>query len=169
RSPSRNRYWSSAARDSSRASDAIAIRRSPGARTPSHSRRTPDEPPSSATVTTAVTSPVICRTAERAADKPWPPPMQTIRGSGMRRSGLPLAAVDVAMLDGDGQSAAAEHPGDLVADHDGPMAAAGTPDRDGEVALSFGQVAGDEHLEHLVEAIEEVLRRLPGHDVFAHT
>src|SRR5699024_8927516 len=56
---------------------ARAIRRSPGGSTPSSSRRRPLDPPSSATVTTAVTSVVTLRNADREACKPCPPPRAT--------------------------------------------------------------------------------------------
>ena len=46
---------------------------------PSSRRNRPDEPPSSATVTIAVTSGVIVRSAVSVACKPWPPPSATIR------------------------------------------------------------------------------------------
>lgn len=51
-----------------------------GGRTPSSSRSRPLEPPSSATVTTAVRSPVIRRSAVRDAERPMPPPRATTLG-----------------------------------------------------------------------------------------
>ena len=61
---------------------ARAIRRSPGGSRPSSRRSRPDEPPSSATVTTAVTWSATPRSASiRSADsvacRPWPPPRAT--------------------------------------------------------------------------------------------
>ncbi len=61
------------------ANAASAIRRSPGGTTSSSPRSRPDEPPSSATVTTAVTCGVRRRAAERVAYSPCPPPRATMR------------------------------------------------------------------------------------------
>ena len=49
---------------------ASAIRRSPGGSELNSSRNLPDEPPLSATVTTAVTSVVTLRIADRVAARP---------------------------------------------------------------------------------------------------
>ena len=57
-----------------------AIRRSPGGRTPYSSRRRPEDPPSSATVTMAVSSEVSSRRADSEADSPCPPPRATTDG-----------------------------------------------------------------------------------------
>ena len=79
-------------------SAASAIRRSPGGSTPSSSRSRPDEPPSSATVTTAVTWSVTWRRAVSVAARPWPPPergddrrrLTRAPGRGARRGGHPV-------------------------------------------------------------------------------
>ena len=58
-----------------------AIRRSPGGSWPSSARSRPLEPPSSATVTTAVSREVTWRSACSEAARPWPPPSATTRAS----------------------------------------------------------------------------------------
>ena len=72
------RCWSTLAQvsphSSSPHSAASAIRRSPGGSTPNSERSRPDEPPSSATVTTAVRSTGSRRRADRDAYRPCPPP-----------------------------------------------------------------------------------------------
>src|SRR6266511_4040291 len=90
-----NRCWNSRAAFSSPASAASAWRRSPGGSTPRSSRSRPLDPPSSATVTTAVTSsPGICRRARSDADSPCPPPKATtlIPGPGRGVGRRPPAA-----------------------------------------------------------------------------
>ncbi len=67
-------------------SAASAIRRSPGGSTPNSSRSRPDEPPSSATVTTAVTWSVTWRRAVSVAARPWPPPECDDRGAAAAHS-----------------------------------------------------------------------------------
>src|SRR5690625_3343100 len=56
------------------------MRRSPGGSTPNSPRNRPEEPPSSATVTTAVRSSETWRSAWRDAKSPWPPPSATMEG-----------------------------------------------------------------------------------------
>ena len=56
---------------------ASAIRKSPGGSELNSSRSRPLEPPLSATVTMAVISVVIVRSARSVAAKPWPPPKET--------------------------------------------------------------------------------------------
>src|SRR4051794_36417887 len=58
-----------------------AWRRSPGGSTPNSRRSRPDEPPLSATVTTAVSSLTTRRSAARDAASPCPPPSATTRAS----------------------------------------------------------------------------------------
>ena len=59
---------------------AMQLRMSPTAGTPRTSRSAPDEPPSSATVTTAVRL-LVCSLRPRSrTDSPVPPPIATIRG-----------------------------------------------------------------------------------------
>src|SRR5215510_50848 len=66
---------------------ASAIRRSPGWSTPKSRRSTPLDPPSSATVTMAVSWRVTRRSADREANSPWPPPSATTRGFSGRTGG----------------------------------------------------------------------------------
>lgn len=68
---------------------ASALRRSPGGSTPISVRSLPLEPPSSATVTTAVRSPVIRRSAASEAASPWPPPRATTFGGTPERRPTP--------------------------------------------------------------------------------
>ncbi|CAB4897178.1 unannotated protein [freshwater metagenome] len=63
---------------------ANAIRKSPGGSIGNSSRKRPLEPPLSATVTIAVMSEVIRRSAPRVAAKPCPPPRATTRGCTIR-------------------------------------------------------------------------------------
>ena len=89
-----NRCWNVVAHSCPSASGparaANAMRRSPGGTIPGTSRRNrPDEPPSSATVTTAVMSASSRPSAESMACKPWPPPRATTRGrAGVRTPSL---------------------------------------------------------------------------------
>ena len=75
------RYWrTSFMSGSASASAAMQLRMSPTGGMPSYSRSTPDEPPSSATVTMAVRL-LVCSLRPRSrVDRPVPPPMATIRG-----------------------------------------------------------------------------------------
>ena len=59
---------------------AMQLRMSPTGGIPSSSRRTPDEPPSSATVTIAVRLLVCSLRPRRSVDRPVPPPIATTRG-----------------------------------------------------------------------------------------
>src|SRR5690349_9069241 len=63
--------------ESSPHSAASAIRRSPGGSTPNSRRSRPLDPPSSATVTIAVSSRVTRRSADSEAYRPCPPPSAT--------------------------------------------------------------------------------------------
>ena len=65
---------------SASASAAMHIRMSPIGGMPISVRSLPDEPPSSATVTTAVMLLVTCFSPRSSTDKPVPPPMATMRG-----------------------------------------------------------------------------------------
>ena len=79
-----NRCWSTSRQvwphSVSSHSEASAIRRSPGGSTANSSRKRPDDPPSSATVTTAVTRSVSSLRAERDDARPCPPPRATTLG-----------------------------------------------------------------------------------------
>ena len=65
---------------SASASAAMQLRMSPTGGTPSSSRSLPDEPPSSATVTTAVMLLLTSLRPRSSVDRPVPPPMATMRG-----------------------------------------------------------------------------------------
>ena len=65
---------------SASASAAMQLRMSPTGGMPSSSRSTPDEPPSSATVTIAVRLLVCSLSPRSSVDRPVPPPIATIRG-----------------------------------------------------------------------------------------
>ena len=76
-----NRYWSSSLiSGSASASAAMQLRMSPTGGMPSSVRNTPDEPPSSATVTIAVRLLVCSLSPRRSVDRPVPPPIATTRG-----------------------------------------------------------------------------------------
>ena len=81
-----NRYWKSwVSSASSLESAARQLRMSPGGRMPRLSRRRPEEPPSSATVTIAVILRVCSLRPRSSEAMPWPPPMATTRGPRSRR------------------------------------------------------------------------------------
>ena len=85
-SASGNRYWSSSfISGSASARAAMQLRMSPTGGIPSSVRRTPDEPPSSATVTTAVRLLVCSLRPRRSVDSPVPPPIATMRGPRARK------------------------------------------------------------------------------------
>ena len=65
---------------SSAQSAASAMRKSPGGSELNSARNRPEEPPLSATVTTAVTCVVRVRIAAKVAASPCPPPKQTTFG-----------------------------------------------------------------------------------------
>ena len=75
------RYWrTSFINGSASASATMQLRMSPTGGMPSSVRRTPDEPPSSATVTIAVRL-LVCSLRPRSrTDRPVPPPIATMRG-----------------------------------------------------------------------------------------
>ncbi len=58
----------------------MQLRMSPTGGIPSSVRSTPDDPPSSATVTTAVRLLVCSLSPRSSVDSPVPPPIATIRG-----------------------------------------------------------------------------------------
>ena len=70
---------------SASASATMQLRMSPTGGIPSSSRRTPDEPPSSATVTIAVRLLVCSFSPRSSADRPVPPPIATMRGPRARK------------------------------------------------------------------------------------
>ena len=70
---------------SASASATMQLRMSPTAGMPSSARSLPDEPPSSATVTTAVRLEVCSFSPRSSVDRPVPPPIATIRGPRARK------------------------------------------------------------------------------------
>ena len=79
-SPSKRCWKSFSIRGSVSANATRQFLRSPGGIMPSSSRSLPDEPPSSATVTTAVTLEVACLMPRSSTDRPWPPPTTVMAG-----------------------------------------------------------------------------------------
>ena len=67
---------------------AMQLRMSPIGGMPSSSRSLPDDPPSSATVTTAVMLLVCSLRPRSSTDRPVPPPMATMRGPRARNAAL---------------------------------------------------------------------------------
>src|SRR5439155_7116633 len=140
----------SKAADQTRSSPASATRQrrmSPGGDTPRSRRNRPDEPPSSATLTTAVISPAYWRTARSAVANPCPPPSATTRG---RSATFDVTVVDV------GRDAVQLQPArELVGDHNAAVSAAGAPDADREVRLALPLVRGQQQREQPIELVEE--------------
>ena len=143
---------------SSPASAASAMRRSPGGSTPSSSRSRPLEPPSSATVTTAVRSPVTRRSAERGGQA-LPAAQRDHLGLGA----APAAAAGAGRAPGPrrrrtrspGHSrpmsrwtttvstpVGGEPGGELLGHGHGAVLAAGAAHREGHVPLALPPVAG---------------------------
>ena len=90
--PSEKRYWKSfVTSGSASASAAMQARTSPGGRTPSSRRRTPEEPPSSATVTMAVRLPVYSLRPRRSVRE---------AGAAADRDDLRAAAQEALRVDG---------------------------------------------------------------------
>ena len=112
-------------------------RRAAGRRTPARSR--PDEPPSSATVTTAVSRSTTWRSADSEACRPWPPPSATTT-CGWARGDLTPAR-------GRGgwwprRSRRRPAAGEISCGHrHAAVLAAGAADRDGHEPLALGEVA----------------------------
>ncbi len=103
---------------------------------------TPLEPPSSATVTTAVRFVVTDRSAASDADSPWPPPNATTFGppdTVMLPSGLSLVLhVSMGQLDLD--AVLAHPPGKLGRDRHATVPAAGAADRNCHVVLALADI-----------------------------
>ena len=153
------------------ASAARAMRRSPGGSSPSSRRIRPDEPPSSATVTTAVRSSVSSRSADSDACRPWPPPSATARPIGHAA----VSANRVRSGTADGYSRprsrfttlartpiARMRSANCAGHHHRAVLAAGAADREGQVVLALAGVAGADDLEQLGVAVEELRRRPAG-------
>src|SRR6478752_2669321 len=133
----------------SRPTHSSAIRRSPGGRTPNSPRSLPDEPPLSATVTTAVRSSIVRsswsrRSADRVANSPCPPPRATAAWAVSRATSLPA---QVAVGGADVVAGLAEEPGDRLGHRDAAVLAARAADGDLHEPLALGEVALGDRLE----------------------
>src|SRR4051794_2961876 len=122
---------------SSPQSAARAIRRSPGGRTPNSDRSRPEEPPSSATVTTAVRSTGSRRRADKEAWSPWPPPRAVTR---CVRSVISLPP-EVAMDRHHVVPRITQLAGDLLGHRDAAVLATGAAHGDRHEALALAKVA----------------------------
>ena len=114
----------------------------------------PDEPPLSATVTTAVRSSTDAGAARtREAASPWPPPSATALTSSSR---------SLTRAPGRGGRRAASTPtsrsrrGDLLGHRDAAVLAAGAADRDGHEALALAEVAAADVADERDEALQEL-------------
>src|SRR5436190_16620477 len=141
------------------------MRRSPGGSRPRSRRSRPDEPPSSATVTSAVGSTPTRRSAARVTERPWPPPTATTL---LMRVPAPSPALDVAVADVDAEVQAGEPGGQLLGQHHAAVAAAGAADRDGQVLLALAHVAGQGDLEQVAQAVHEQLGLVQAEHIVAH-
>src|SRR3954454_3693536 len=142
----------------------------------------PEEPPSSATVTTAVRWRVIRRQARSAAARPCPPPKATTRGGGgevgtggsgpsTRRTSPPTArlllAAEVAVAGHRGHALGGQPAGELLGDGDAAVLPAGAADGEGQIALALAAVPGHQHPQHVGVAVEELRRVVLAEDVVA--
>src|SRR6478672_8924570 len=105
------------------------MRRSPGGRTGSSWRIRPEEPPSSATVTTAVRSSVTWRSALSVACSPCPPPSATA----FTGRPVPLLTAEVTVHHGGQDATGRETVGELLGHHHLAVLTAGAPDGEGQV------------------------------------
>src|SRR5690349_7785063 len=128
---------------------ARAIRRSPGGRTPSSRRSRPLEPPSSATVTTALGRSVTRRRALRELARPWPPPSATTAGDAEVGSATSLPP-EVAVHDRGVDPVPVEAAGELLGHRHRAVLAACAADRERDVALALALVAGPDDVEQVL-------------------
>src|SRR4051794_34880197 len=126
------------------------MRRSPGGSIPRSRRSRPDEPPSSATVTTAVGSSPSCRSALRVTARPCPPPMAVTRGAPLTGGSLPLY---VSVGDVDAVAFSAQPGRQLLGEGDAAVLAAGAADRDGQVLLAFLDEPGQADVEQVADLL----------------
>ena len=124
------------------------LRTSPGGSIPSSRRSMPDEPPSSAIVTTARRLEAeVEQAAEARAAGRCPPPMATARRPRPTLTDLPVASdVAVARPRRGSRSARRKRRGRL-GERDGAVHAAGAAERDREVVLALHDVAGHDVVE----------------------
>src|SRR6266508_2266491 len=129
------------------------MRRSPGGGMPRSRRSRPDDPPSSAMVTTAAGSTPSCRRAPRLTDRPCPPPSATGRFTGA----LPLESLTlhIAMRHVHAEAPLPQPAAQLVREHDAAVPAAGAADRHGEVVLALAHVAGQGDLQQRLDPLHE--------------
>ena len=137
----------------------------PGGSTPSSRRSRPREPPSSATVTTAVRSsdhvaqrrqrrgqPVAAAEGDDAGRRGCPP------GTPSRAGGAPTLTPARGRGARTGVEARVAQPrGELLGHRDAAVLAAGAADGDRHVALALAEVAGADGAEHVEVAVQELL------------
>src|SRR5215813_9004298 len=141
--------------ESSPHSAASAIRRSPGGRTPNSRRSRPLDPPSSATVTTAVRSRVTRRSADSEAYSPCPPPSATT----LRRAGLiGLLTPKIAMRDLNARPRPRKPGCEFLGDHHAAVLPARAAERHCHEMLSASLVTIQSDLEHVHVGPDEFLR-----------
>src|SRR5215475_10707578 len=141
------------------ASAVRAMRRSPGGSVPSSRRMRPDEPPSSATVTTAVRLAVSRRSADSDAESPCPPPSATARNCSL--------TAEVPVDDGGPHPDRGEPVGELAGHDHRPVLAARAADSQREVMLALAGVARPDDLEQLCVPVDELSRALLRQHVIA--
>src|SRR4029079_3321251 len=139
--------------------------------TPNSRRSRPDEPPLSATVTTAVRFPTTRRRAANSADSPCPSPRATpltpldrTAGSTGGTSLPPEVTVHRPGVDAD----TGETRRDLLGHRDAAVLAPGAADGDRHEALALAEVAGGDRLEERDVLLEERLRLRAVLDVRRH-
>src|SRR4051812_13935622 len=141
---------------SSPQSAASAIRRSPGGRTPNSERSRPDDPPSSATVTTAVRSTGSRRRADSDACNPCPPPSAVARRASPWVNGVTSLPPEVAMHRHDVVPRLAELTRDLLRHRDAAVLAAGAADGHRHEALALAEVTRDHAAQQLDVGVDEL-------------
>src|SRR5208282_409215 len=147
-------------------SAASAILRSPGGRTPKSRRSRPLDPPSSATVTIAMSSSVTLRNADSDAASPCPPPSATALRP-VTRCSLP-PQIPVHHLHVRARSQSTRDPcRQFVGDRHAPVLAAGAAHREGDEPLALMFVAGQHHMEQLRVMTQELLGARLGKNVLA--
>src|SRR5918992_2665687 len=140
------------------------LRISPGGGIPSSRVSRPDEPPSSATVTTAAISSAYNLAACRLWARPWPPPIPTT----FTRASPGSVPLDVAVDDFHAEAVLVDDRTDLLGENHRTMPASGAANRNRQVVTTLLLVAGKKQRKQVFGPHEEVVgRRLPQH-VLAH-
>src|SRR5918996_2230258 len=137
------------------------FRMSPGGGTPSSRTSRPDEPPSSATVTTAAISSAYSRAARNDSASPCPPPIPTT----LMGPSLGWLAVDVAVDHLGREPLVHDEGADLLRQRDGAMSPPGAADRHSQVMTSLALVAGEQDGEQVLDPSQHVMCLLVAHDV----